>query len=132
MTRPAYMERNEGPRGRAARAGTCRSCGAKVLRGLDADVCAMTATVDPDPISPQGEALARLADRRTYDLRPSGNRWELNVRDRWHIRGRPAGQPAGLRFDVLAEHRCGSAALPGTATMFPPAEKGSPDADPPF
>ena len=53
---------------RRARAATCRGCGAKVLDGLDADVCALVATVDPTPLTAIGEVLAVLDGRRTFTL----------------------------------------------------------------
>lgn len=85
-------------------AGTCPRCRAHVLRGLDGDICALALTVDPDPVSRVGEALALITDRRTANVTRSNGRWRLHHRDPWRIRGPRFGL-------VLAEHRC-SAPLP--------------------
>lgn len=76
-------------------------CGAIVLVGLDADLCALTATVDPVPIDAAGELAATLTGRWTYLAERSGHRVQLVRRDRWNMR-----TPAGVAT-VLAEHRCG-------------------------
>jgi hypothetical protein len=89
---------------RATRASYCRSCGRVVLRGLDADRAALTVTADPEPLNPLGEFLAVSSGRRTFDLSWRG-RYELDFRDAWYIRARPArlhGKSA-----VVVEHSCG-------------------------
>lgn len=84
---------------RTVSATVCR-CGARVLRGLDDDTCALAATVEPDPIDTAGELLALLQKRRTFKLGYYG-RWELDRRSSIDI----SAQPAGV-VDVLVEHRC--------------------------
>jgi hypothetical protein len=79
---------------------TCR-CGRTVLRGLDGPVAALTAVVDPQPISALGEATALIAGAWTYDLIPArGRQLELHHRNLWNI----AGQ---RRWPVHATHMCG-------------------------
>lgn len=73
-------------------------CQAIVLIGLDADRCAITATVDPYPLTPAGEVWALQQQRRTYQL----DHGRLEPRDRWNIRGKP---PSPTRT-VLAWHDC--------------------------
>lgn len=84
---------------RAARARTCRRCHTRVLVGLDADRCAMTATVDVDELDPVGELTALLAGRETYTLAKDGPRLVLDFRDQWRIAGAPRGP-------VFATHIC--------------------------
>ena len=95
--------------GRKARALTCPTCHQPLLRGLDADMCARTVDADPYPLAPESEALALLMRIRTFELRWCGDHYELDHRDRWRIRGRPATRDD---VDVLAAHRCGMARLP--------------------
>lgn len=95
------MSRNANPQ-------PCRGCGAQILAGLSDDHLAHDAHVDPSPLSPYGEMLARLAGLRTYDLHREVDGFRLYVRDRWQIAGRPAGVLVYCwRVDVLTEHRCG-------------------------
>jgi len=89
---------------RAARAGYCHTCGAVVLRGLDADRAALTVVADPEPLNPLGEFLAVSVGRRTYDL-TWRSRYELNPREPAHIRAAPA-QLLG-KSSVVVEHLCG-------------------------
>jgi hypothetical protein len=89
--------------GRRARATHCTTCRTPVITGLDADLAALDATTDPTPLSPLGEALAHIANRRTYALQTEGGRLVLNPRDASRITHRPAGTH---RFDVMPEHRC--------------------------
>lgn len=86
-----------------------------VITGFDGDTVAMTAVVDPAPLSALGEALAQLAGRYTVSLDTEGGRLVLNARTSWRIPARPAG--AG-RFDVLAEHRCSAPPLPSIPTAY--------------
>lgn len=101
---------------RSARTAKCPVCQARVMRGLDADFGSMSADCDPEPLAPLGEALALMAGRRTYVLRWRGNRYELDQRDQFSIRGAPAGSKAGQ--DVLAGHVCGGPELPTTRTRL--------------
>ena len=109
MTMPAWLQRHLENTGRLnadgirrnAHARTCTRCGCTILTGLDANTCALAADADPTPISPLGEAVALLAGSRTYDLVCTGQRTELNHRDRHNIAG-------PRRWPVLASHRCGT------------------------
>jgi len=95
----------------------CRTCQAQILEGLDEDVCAFRAVVDPDPLTPMGEALALLAGRRSYEIRRHSGGWALWHRDRWQIRGRVAGP----KYLVVADHQCDTPKLPTIPT--PPRVK---------
>jgi hypothetical protein len=86
---------------RAVHAARCR-CGARVLRGLDAEMCALPAVVDPAPLDPAGEMQALITGRATYRLRHINTRWEIDRRSPFDI----SAQPAGI-VDVIAEHECG-------------------------
>jgi hypothetical protein len=91
---------------RQARASTCPTCGGWRIHGLDADMAALPAMCDPEPLSALGEAQATILGLRTYDLSRCGAGYQLDGRDHFHVKGRPAG--SGV-VDVLAEHRCGAA-----------------------
>lgn len=94
----------------------CRGCRADILRGLNDDWCAWTIEVDPTPLSPLGEALARLAGRSTVACESWGGAGpKLSRRGHHQITGRPAGSG---RFDVLATHLCGAPALPSAPSTF--------------
>lgn len=118
---------------RRAKIRTC-SCRAKILAGLDADIAALEARCDPQPLSPLGEALAILEGRRTYTLRREGRGWVLDWRDAHEITWSPATSRA--RRDVVRQHRCktpppapelaAASAFPETKPPLPPA------AAPPF
>lgn len=106
------------PKGRSAGMERCSKCKAPVVAGLDEDVCAFRAHVDPQPLGPLGEALARLAGRGTYDLERAGLEWRLTRRTRWVIQARPPGHQGRGAADVVAEHRCHHEHLPGTPTRW--------------
>ena len=74
------------------------SCGQYVLRGLDADRCALTVLADPYPLSALGEVGALGLGRPTYYL----HRGELEPRDRWNI---PGHLPSHDLL-VVAAHDC--------------------------
>ena len=76
-----------------------RACGFPTLAGLDADRAALDAWCDLGELTLEGEALALLNSRRTYELHAG----RLSRRDRWAIPSRPAGKS---RWPVFAEHRC--------------------------
>lgn len=95
--------------GRPIQIRTCPDCRASIIRGLDDDRCALLATVDPQPLSPLGEALALIEGRYTVTLRHDRGRLVLDTRDSFHIKGSPAGTRHGE--DVLRMHRCGSPPL---------------------
>jgi hypothetical protein len=104
---PAFLATKTGadPRGPAnprAHWRQCRQCGAACLAGLDADVMALQAFVDPTPLDARGEALALLSDRRTYTLRLRPKP-RLDRRDADAITGEPAGTPG---LTVLPWHHC--------------------------
>ena len=90
---------------------TCPDCGAKILRGDDADVCGIPTTVDHRPVDNLGEFLALATGRRTYTLRPTKTRGshgrELDERNATAIK-------TGARYPVHAEHVCGQP-LPAAA-----------------
>ncbi len=120
------------------RASWCRDCRQPILTGLDDLACALPARVDPTPLTPLGELLAKLGDLDTYELR-AGRPTRLIRRLAADITARPA-EGAGRRrhdtYDVLAAHRCGQT-LTGpaaAATRIPPPTSAA-DAtpiDPPF
>ena len=114
---------------RAVRPRTCPGCGALALEALDAPICAVSVRIDPTPLGPVGEALARLTGRRTYHLHHAGGRHELDRRSAGHIAHAPAGTTRG---DVVAEHACGATPLPAIAThLRRNAPEELPD-EPPF
>lgn len=100
---------------RRARIRVC-ACSARVLVGLDDDVCALESAVDPEPLNQLGEALALLEGRYTLSLRRDGRGFVLDRRHRFEIAAKPAGtQP---RTDVVREHRCGSRELADAETAL--------------
>jgi hypothetical protein len=88
---------------RSAKAVRCRTCRRSVLRGISADWGGLSVDVDPAPLSRLGEVLALLADRATFELRWLGDRYEIDRRDQFRIRGNPAGTNG---VDVLVRHDC--------------------------
>lgn len=119
------------PATRHTRATNCRDCSQPILRGLDADICAIATNVDPTPLNPLGEAIARATGRRTYTLRWMGNHYQLGPRDPETIRAHPAGDQAN-RYDVLAIHECGSPALPTAPSALPVRATVDTTAEPPY
>lgn len=87
---------------RRAQTRECATCHALILTGLDDDIAAVAVRVDPNPLTPLGEALAHIDGLRTYSLQHEAGRLILNYRDHWRI----AAWPAGTRGDVMAEHTC--------------------------
>jgi hypothetical protein len=115
-------DRGGAPLGARYAAPRLHHCGAWTLVGLDDDVLAFTARVDPTPLTPAGELACVLAGRPTYDLTRRGTRRVLDARDDHALRARPPAAP-GARYDVLPAHRChqpvpGSSAAPA-ATWTP-------------
>lgn len=98
--------------GRRAQPRRCRDCHARILTGLDDDIAALRADVEPTPVTALGEMIAHLEGRRTYALVHNFGRLVLDYRDANRIAHRPAGTG---RLDVLVEHRCAS------RTRFPTA-----------
>lgn len=91
---------------RQAKLHICQRCRAECMRGDDNDNCAMTATVDIDPIDAFGESLAVLSRRGTYDLIPMSGKtakpgaMELHHRQNYHY------LKDERKWPVLVEHRC--------------------------
>jgi hypothetical protein len=108
---------------RKARSFQCPECKRGVLRGLDADMCARTAEADPTPLTTEGEALAVLMGAATYELRWLVDHYELDQRDQWRIKGRPAGKPG---IEVLVEHRHPVLKLPRKAPQIVPKRPAGP------
>lgn len=79
----------------------CPTCSQIVLYGLDGDVCALSARVDPTPLTVLGEAVAVISGRGTYNLTRVGGRQRLYLRDADAIEG-------DRRYPVVPEHRCGA------------------------
>ena len=90
--------------GRQARAARCPACRAQVMRGLTAVPMAVSVDCDPQPLTTTAEVLCLLVGRPTYELRFLGGRYDLDTRDKWRRRERPAGLTK--QVDVLAQHRC--------------------------
>jgi len=88
---------------RRARAVRCESCHRAVMRGICADYAGYVVDADPTPLSRTGEALALMAGRTTVELRWIGDRYEIDLRDHFRIRGSPAGTQG---VDVLVRHDC--------------------------
>jgi hypothetical protein len=91
---------------RRARAVRCQRCRRPIILGLDSDWGSCVAECDPDSLSPYGEALARLARRRTYSFRYLGDRYLIDIRDQFIIAGE-AKRPR-RNADVLVNHVCES------------------------
>lgn len=107
------------PGARYARPNLC-TCGTWTLLGLDGDVLATTARVDPTPLTAQGELVALLTSRRTLTLTREGRRLVLDDRDPWRTAGRPAGAP-GAAYAVVPEHRCHQNLTAHLVTTWPTA-----------
>ena len=86
---------------RKARYQRCPRCQEIVLHGMDADMVAGMATIDPAPITPQQEWWCAITGRPTYslDIDPD-RRVTINDRDRWSIT-KPHRNP------IVAGHLCG-------------------------
>lgn len=87
---------------RRARLSRCRRCHQPILVGLDADMCAFPAIVDPFALDESGELKALINERSTYRVFETFERVELDHRTPWHIAGTPPTQCV-----VFAEHKCG-------------------------
>jgi hypothetical protein len=115
LDRAGWIDASTGA-GRRARAAHCPGCRKPVLRGLTAFPGAISVDCDPPPLSSTAEALCLLVGRRTYELRYIGVEYDLDVRDQWRRRERPAGVTP--KVDVLALHVCGSPPLGPYATSM--------------
>lgn len=96
------------------RATWCHDCKAPILAGLDDLACALPARVDVTPLTPLGEALARIAGQQTYEIR-AGKPPRIVRRDAHAITARPAGGDARPRYDVVTTHTC-TPVVPEAAT----------------
>jgi hypothetical protein len=104
----AIADRDGAPLGaRHAKPNLCARCSSWTLLGLDGDVLAHTARVDPTPLSAQGELVALLTSRRTWTLTRTGRHLALDDRDPWRTAGRPPGA-RNATYAVLPQHRCGT------------------------
>lgn len=82
----------------------CERCGARVVRGLDDDRTAWTATADPIELDAFGEYLALRTGRMTYSLILGANSSGKRI---WHLQARyPHDIRAARQVAVLASHRC--------------------------
>lgn len=110
----------------------CRRCSWPVVTGLDADRCAGLAVVDPAPLTPLGESLARVKGYETYVIRSWGGMWVIDWRDPWQRATDAAGSLH--RADVVPEHRCGTCWPVGTVTetRLPRIVTGAAGDEPPF
>ena len=118
------------------RATWCTTCKAPILTGLDDVVCAFDARTDVVPLSPLGEALARIGGLVTYELR-TGKPPRIVRRTAWMILARPAGattRRAHAAYDVVAAHRCQAVAvgpLAGASALPAPASSAFDQTQPP-
>ena len=129
MTLPAWLKDRIGaPTRRNAAARRCRTCKAATLTGLDEDLCAFQATVDPTPLTPLGEALALLGGRHTYELRRSVTGVALWRRTRRRI----SADIASEQCLVVADHECYSPPLPYVVVPASKKRKAISDDLPPF
>jgi hypothetical protein len=113
---PAWMDHMvqertgvERPYGETATPGSCRRCGAVVLRGMDDWPTGAQAEADPGPLaSPAREAAVRAAGLATYRLRGSTPQTlTIHWRGPWDIVSQPIGtEDVCGAVLVLAQHRC--------------------------
>ena len=84
---------------RAAVLDQCRRCGRPVWRGPDADMSAIGAVADAEPLDAVAEVIAYVSGRCTYDAIPSAGKTHLHYRDpHTHMRHHD--------WPVYAAHRC--------------------------
>ncbi|MFC3980191.1 hypothetical protein [Streptosporangium jomthongense] len=121
---PAWLLARSGGQLRTAGITQCPRCFAPVLRGLDAEKCALPVRADIGPIDEMGEAIALLQGRATYDLVGNAQKKELEHRYEWHIRN-------PRRYPVLAAHKCGSP-LPAIPARAPEILTEAESNDAPF
>ncbi|MHC6592409.1 hypothetical protein [Arthrobacter sp. C152] len=95
---------------RAARWQRCPTCDQITLHGMDADIAAGMATVDPTPLSPLQELACFIVGRDTYVLKPREKGYELSDRSGAYLYG-PRPPDHGSKTIVPA-HQCG-ARFPG-------------------
>lgn len=79
----------------------CDKCNSPILVGLDSDLMALVAIIDPATVTDAGEALGLLASRLSYTLRNGKRSRYLDPRSALTI----AAQPAHL-IPVVLSHNC--------------------------
>lgn len=95
---------------RAAQWQRCPTCDQITLHGMDADICAGMATVDPTPLSPLQELACFIIGRDTYTLKPREKGYELSDRRPAYLYGpRPPDHQGKI---IVPAHQCG-ARFPG-------------------
>jgi hypothetical protein len=112
---------------RAVSSTTCRRCGARILVALDDDICAIAVQTDPGPINAAGELQALLTGRKTYRLRHTYRRWELDRRTPMDI---AAERPEHIH--VLVSHQCGNAISGNGPAILNPRPTASVEESCPF
>ena len=91
----------------------CRKCGAVILAGLDAPMCAVDVDLDPTPLKRDQQKAAALIGRRVYDIDMGG---AISYRESDHIQKYwPAGGTS--RF---VQHLCGAAVPVDNSKVKPP------------
>jgi hypothetical protein len=93
------------PISRSAKSFQCPTCHAFCMRGLDHDRVAGIAIVDARPLNAQGELVALLEGRATYNLAWRGGCYEIDFRELESIKASPPGRRADV--DVVCAHMCG-------------------------
>jgi len=109
----------------------CPGCGKGVIRGLLSMPTPWAVDADPPALTPEGEALALLTGRTTYNLRHCYDHYEIDQRGSWHWHN-PRKDP---HTDVVCEHRCDDprSFTVGKSTLPPPKTfDTTPPADPPY
>jgi hypothetical protein len=91
---PEWQRERQRGVARQAQLQQCR-CGAQTYAGLDADVCAFDVVVDASPVDAEGERLALMQGRRTFDMTGKAL-WRRLDR---HIAGES-------KYDIHVAHRC--------------------------
>lgn len=84
----------------------CPNCHRPIMRGLRPMPTPWAVDADPEPLTPDGEALALLAGVRVFMLRWIYGHYEIDWRDETKYRLFPRSANQG--FDVLSEHACGA------------------------
>lgn len=102
---------------RGTRSVPCPTCGRPTLYGLDADLAASPARVDPTPIDRTAELAAIMLGLRTYSAWHTAGRIELTYRNSFNVTG-------DRRAPVHPQHRCGIEwPTTGTPTSRPNFER---------
>ena len=85
---------------------TCHACRETVITGAVDGYGPHQATVDPHPLTQEGELLALVAGRATYG---HSEGFELAYRDAWRIENL---EPEPRGYTVHATHKCGCPPFP--------------------